>query len=238
MRSNQLALERYNTDKIANGYLNQYDPILQYLVDRPVKLLEIGVHKGGSLLLWRDYFPKGTIVGIDLKLPDGFAGEDRIHMFLGSQDDTCFLSKVANETAPEGFDVIIDDASHIGTTTRVAFWHLFDHHLKPSGLYVIEDWGTGYWDDWPDGKVFQPRSRFWSAILSMSEKLKLASPRWHNHSYGMVGLIKELIDEQGAADLTRKRWSGTPSRQSRFDSMLIMPSIVFVKKRESSRATC
>jgi hypothetical protein len=23
-------------------------------------------------------------------------------------------------------------------------------------LYVIEDWGTGYWDDWPDGKMVDP----------------------------------------------------------------------------------
>jgi spermidine synthase len=54
---------------------------------------------------------------------------------------------VARKTAPEGFDIIIDDASHFGDLTKIAFWHLFDNHLKPSGLYVIEDWGTGYWSD-------------------------------------------------------------------------------------------
>src|SRR5438309_8699047 len=54
----------------------------------------------------------------------------------------------SGETAPEGFDVIIDDCSHIGELTRISFWHLFEHHLKPGGLYVIEDWSTGYWDSW------------------------------------------------------------------------------------------
>jgi len=62
-----------------------------------------------------------------------------------------FLSEVACKTAPEGFDIIIDDASHLGKLTKIAFWHLFETHLKGGGFYVIEDWGTGYWSDWPDG---------------------------------------------------------------------------------------
>jgi hypothetical protein len=230
MRSKELVLESYNTDKIVNGYLERYDPILQHLVDREVKLLEIGVHKGGSLLLWRDYFPKGTIVGIDLKLPDGFS-EERIDAFRGNQADTAFLSEVANKIAPDGFDIIIDDASHIGTLTKATFWHLFDNHLKNSGLYVIEDWGTGYWDDWDDGLTYRPRSRLRSHLWCGLRKLGLAKVPWHNHSYGMVGFVKELVDEQGAADLTSARLTGTAMRASKFERMVITPSIMFVTKR-------
>lgn len=237
MRSKQLALDRYDTDKISNNYLERYDPILEPWVDKKIKLLEIGVQKGGSLLLWRDYFHLGTIAGIDIRIPKNDALGERIHVFKGNQGDTKFLTKVADEIAPEGFDIIIDDGSHIGALTRRAFWHLFDNHLKSSGLYVIEDWGTGYWDDWPDGKAFKPGKRVfssaWSAILSklnVARKipLEIRSP---NHSYGMVGFIKELVDEQGAADLTRKRLQGEPVRQSKFDSMIITSSIVFIKKR-------
>jgi hypothetical protein len=47
----------------------------------------------------------------------------------------------------------------------------------------------------------------------------------------MVGFIKELVDEQGAADLTRASLVGTPARASKFESMTITPSIVFIKKR-------
>jgi hypothetical protein len=232
MRSNELPLERYNTDKIANRYLERYDPILQPLVDQEIKLLEIGVHAGGSLLLWRDYFPKATIVGVDLKLPDGLSNENRIQVFRGSQDDTTFLSEVARKTAPAGFDIIIDDASHIGALTKVSFWHLFDNHLKPSGLYVIEDWGTGYWDDWPDGSAFRPKPVSRSIWLRVLRRLKLI-PRaaWPNHSHGMVGFVKELVDEQGAADLTQARLTGTPVRVSKFERMVITPSIVFITKR-------
>jgi len=247
MRSTQLALHRYDTDKIPSRYLEYYDPILQPWVDKQVELLEIGVDRGGSLLLWRDYFPLGTIVGIDIKLPKGFTPGERIQVFEGNQTDCRFLSEVANRMAPRGFDIIIDDASHIGELTRIAFWHLFDNHLKPGGLYAIEDWGTGYWDDWPDGRsvslrrsavsILKRRLLSWLGVIATKRRLKIPSSifhfsktPFHCHSYGMVGFVKELVDEQGAADLTRARLDKTPKRQSRFESVLITPSIVFVKK--------
>jgi len=53
-----------------------------------------------------------------------------------------------------------------------------------------------------------------------------------SHSFGMVGFIKELVDEQGAADLARTNWSVPPSRKSKFESMLITPFIVLIKKQQ------
>lgn len=232
MRSKQLNLQQYDTDKINHRYLEWYDPFLQSLVDQEIKLLELGIYKGGSLRLWRDYFPKATIVGIDLNPPKDFNDAARIQMFRGSQDDVGLLTEVARETAPDGFDVIIDDASHLAQLTKTSFWHLFTHHLKPSGLYVIEDWGTGYWDDWPDGKSYQPPSdsqSLWAKMLK-SSKHPGKDPR-PSHNYGMVGLVKELIDEQGAADLSRGRGDGQAQRTSRFDSVTVTQSIVFIKKR-------
>src|SRR4051812_25124623 len=77
VRSKDLALEKYDTDKITNRYLEWYDPHLVNLVDREVRLLEIGVKNGGSLLLWRDYLPKSTVAGIDLRLPTALPKDDR-----------------------------------------------------------------------------------------------------------------------------------------------------------------
>ena len=126
--------------------------------------------------------------------------------------------------------------------TRIAFWHLFDNHLKPGGLYVIEDWGTGYWEDWPDGlslnleenAIWQWKARpLW---MKIANKLGLKTPPISLktpvpcHSYGMVGFIKQLVDEQAASDVTRQMKNGTAKRQSKFKSLLITPSIVFVKK--------
>jgi hypothetical protein len=218
MRSEQLNLAAYDTDKIHHHYLEVYDPILSRWTDNEVKLLEIGVHKGGSLELWRDYFPKGTVVGIDLELPESFIPGERIQLFKGSQEDTHFLYQVAMSTAPDGFDIIIDDASHIGELTKTTFWHLFHHHLKPGGLYAIEDWGTGYFDDFPDGKRFDPKPSILDPFPS--------------HSHGMVGFIKELVDEQCAGSIALGR--NEEFRLSNFKSLLITEGVVIITKTAPS----
>ena len=223
-RSTQLSLEQYDSDKISGGYLERYDPVFEPWVDKPITLLELGVYKGGSLLLWHDYFPVGQIVGIDINPPREFKANDRIRFFEGSQTDIAFLSKVAGETAPDGFDIIIDDASHVGELTKISFWHLFEKNLKPGGLYVIEDWGTGYWGHWSDGKDFnpesysRPQSQFWAKVR---RRLHLKRPM-RGHNYGMVGFIKQLIDEQGF--------------RGRFEKIMIVPAIVFIYKKESPHA--
>jgi len=238
MRSLELSLEKYDSDKINSNYLKTYDPMFQSYVTKKIDLLELGIFRGGSLLLWRDYFPLGNIVGVDIKLPEGFVPGERVQIFQGSQSDTDFLSQVSDAAAPDGFDIIIDDASHIGELTKTSFWHLFNYHLKPGGLYIIEDWGTGYWSDWPDGTSLNfdvyaqtkiKRSHFWFLVLRIAGKLGVKFPMRH-HSYGMVGLIKQLVDEQGASDVTRKKNKGKPKRSSRFESMTITQSIVFIRK--------
>jgi hypothetical protein len=218
MRSEQLNLAAYETDKIQHHYLEVYDPILSHWTDKDVKLLELGIKKGGSLKLWRDYFPRGTIAGIDLELPEGFVPGERIQLFQGSQGDTQFLSQVAASIAPGGFDIIIDDASHIGELSKTTFWHLFDHHLKPGGLYAIEDWGTGYLDDFPDGRRFDP-------------KPSILDP-FPCHSHGMVGFVKELVDEQCAGSIAFGR--GEEFRLSKFESLLFTEGVVFITKMAPS----
>jgi SAM-dependent methyltransferase len=209
-RSEELDLDRYDTDKVPNGYLRTYDRIFEPLIDRPVRVLELGVRSGGSLRLWRDYFPNGIIAGLDVEPLPSEPNGDRIRIYQGRQEDTSVLSKIAVEVAPDGFDIVIDDASHIAAPTRTGFWHLFDNHLKPGGVFAIEDWGTGYWERWPDGRA-------WRA----------GEP----HHAGMVGFIKELIDEQGAHDLTRGWYDEPWQRNSRFESILLVSSIAIVTRK-------
>jgi len=258
MRSKQLQLDRYDTDKIINRYMEEYDQVLEPWVQKEIRLLELGINKGGSLLLWRDYFQKATIVGIDLKLPKDFTPGERLYLFQGSQTDSLFLSDVAKKTALDGFDIIIDDASHIGEFTKRSFWHLFDNHLKPGGLYAIEDWGAGYLDDFPDGKsididrVFRSKFRtrlltrfsfimnkYYAKLKEYPQKIQnillipfnfLLKVPYRTHSYGIVGFVKQLIDEQGASNVTKARLTGKPVRQSKFADMLITQNIVFIRK--------
>ena len=143
-------LSLYDTDK-SELYLSRYTREFGHLFNQSVALLELGVRRGGYLQLWRDLFPVGQIAGLDLNPVDVKDSSGRIHVYQGFQQDTVVLDHLAAEVAPNGFDIVVDDASHLGEYTRDSFWHLFRHHLKPGGIYVLDDWVCAYRSDWADG---------------------------------------------------------------------------------------
>ena len=205
---------RFSTEK-GPDYYRVYEKKFASLQEKPVTLLELGVANGGSLQVWKDYFPHGTIVGLDQSPPPLHDPSRRIHLYQGLQQDIDLLDRISNECAMEGFDIIIDDASHIAAHTKTSFWHLFVHHLKPGGLYVIEDWGTGYWEYWPDGEAYTG----------------------NNHMAGMVGFIKELVDEVGSVDRISKDNPSHMAKPSRIAALEMRHGMVFVKKAELADAT-
>ena len=180
------------------AYLPVYEELLGPLRRDSFTLLELGVWKGDSLAMWRNAFPLAAIVGIDLNPPELDLGR-RVHVVAGDQSDTELFGRVRAEHAPDGFDVIIDDASHIGTLSARSLKTLYPQHLKPGGIYIIEDWGTGYLPDWPDGTA--PSATVGAELLDLSpehsEQVHLPS-----HDAGMVGLIKRLVDHTAAGTLT------------------------------------
>jgi len=205
----------FDTDKTQSpGYIENYERWFGPLRGTPVRLLELGVYRSGSLPMWRNYFPHGLIVGLDMqpnpleKMPDG------VRFYQGSQSDEILLNLLARECAPDGFDVVIDDAAHVGAIARDSFRILFKRHLKPGGIYVVEDWGTGYWDSWSDGSFYrmvpedgaaQPggstslRARLarWLGWTQPSQFPRSTDPNFAAHNFGMVGFVKELVDEVG-----------------------------------------
>lgn len=128
----------YGSDPDAD-MLEHYARHFGALVDREVRLLEIGIGNGGSLRFWADYFPLGRVVGLDVEPLDVGDAAGRIFVYRGVQQDVDLLDRIAFECAPGGFDIVIDDASHIGAFTRVSFWRLFTKHVKAGGIFVIED---------------------------------------------------------------------------------------------------
>ena len=114
--------------------------------DRPIKMLEIGVYRGGSLRMWKDYFhPDSTIVGIDIDktCKDHEIADRNVFVRIGSQADPRFLAEVNEEFGP--FDIILDDGSHKTHHQNISFGALFRPALKDGGCYMVEDVHTNYW---------------------------------------------------------------------------------------------
>lgn len=112
-------------------------------LNRPLRLLEIGVQNGGSLETWREYLPTGSrIVGIDIdpKCADlTFKGDTTV--VIADSGDPEALAAAAG---PEEFDVIIDDGSHQQTDILNGLEVLWGR-LAAGGVYIIEDLHCAYW---------------------------------------------------------------------------------------------
>jgi hypothetical protein len=61
-------------------------------------------------------------------------------------------------------DAVIDDASHLYGVTRRTFEIAFPH-LRPGGVYVIEDWG---WAHWPDSRFFVGETALSMLIMELT----------------------------------------------------------------------
>lgn len=143
---------RFGSDKwggrwYAAHYQQHFEPYRQL----PVRVLELGVGGydapdvgGESLRMWKHYFRRGLIYGLDV-FPKVGVEESRLRVVQGDQGDKSFLDSIARELGP--FDIIIDDGSHMSHHVIASFEALFPH-VKLGGLYVVEDLATAYWPSW------------------------------------------------------------------------------------------
>ncbi len=134
----------YKTDKYEHGYTKVYEKYFDNIRDQKLKILEIGIADGKSLLMWSDYFQNSTIIGIDIHKIDiqkKKLDRNNIKVHQGSQSDEKFIDEIISEYG--SFDVIIDDGSHLKKDVIKSF-HLLFPHLNDDGLYVVEDIQTSY----------------------------------------------------------------------------------------------
>jgi len=120
----------------------------------PVRVLEIGVHKGGSLQIWRKYFgPQATIYGVDIEESCRAFDDADAKVRIGSQADPDFLRSVVAEMG--GLDVVVDDGSHVAEHQRASFETLLPL-LSEGAVYICEDLQASYWDVYHNGGYQRP----------------------------------------------------------------------------------
>jgi hypothetical protein len=117
---------------------------------RPVRILEIGIYRGGSLDMWNWYFgDQVTLVGADIDEDARTASDPRHVVVIGDQTDPEFLRRVAAEHGP--FDIIIDDGGHEMEQQIVTADTLFPL-LADGGVLLVEDTHTSYWESYQGGR--------------------------------------------------------------------------------------
>jgi len=140
--------KKHKADKLdsdlAMHFLEVYEWYFSPIREEKMDVLEIGVHHGGSLKMWEEYFPNSSISGIDIdKKCKGYEG-GRVKVFIGDQANREFLKTMGE------FNIIIDDGGHTMVQQQASFWELW-WHIKVGGYYVMEDLETSYWPQFDGG---------------------------------------------------------------------------------------
>ncbi|MDK9703227.1 MAG: class I SAM-dependent methyltransferase [Sulfuritalea sp.] len=163
----------------------------------PKSILEIGVYKGESTKVFSRRFPDAHIVAVDLKLADiDFSGCENVRYLQCDQTDEARLRAICEEHFANGLDLVIEDASHIGHLSKLTFDIVFPH-VRSGGLYIVEDWGSGYWETWPDGGRFTD--------CKVPGNTARIAKTIRSHDSGMVGFVKSLVDYTATGDIASDR---------------------------------
>lgn len=153
-------------------------------------LLLMGLCRGSSAAALAEFFPAAQIFGVDIDLTPfnlsdfhtrlGLAksAADRIHAFRGD-------SKLPAGT-PGGLplelgqvDIAIDDTDHAAATIIGSFKNVFFRHLRPGGLYVIEDAEVSF-------RVLQP-------FFARLQQAAMFRAPWADHRPGGPGLFNKRL---------------------------------------------
>lgn len=109
---------------------NYYEPTFNQYRSMAKQVLEIGINRGHSINMWKEYFYNASIIGVDIL--DRGAICPSCTLIYGDATEEKTFENIYN------IDIIIDDGSHKLEHQLKSFEILFPK-LKEGGIYVIED---------------------------------------------------------------------------------------------------
>jgi hypothetical protein len=159
---------KHQTDKASNvhDFLRLYHRRLAHLRDSTFVMFEIGVYQGGSVKTWSEYFPRATIVGVDVNNDCRQNQQGNIQIRIGDASNPQFLFDVMKEFGRPL--VVLDDGSHRWDHQIQSLGILFPN-LIPSGIYIVEDLDTSF-----DGRLAQADYRAHSNVSTFDYLMKLS----------------------------------------------------------------
>jgi hypothetical protein len=145
--------KKYDTDKSSqrsnvtsyrhcHPYTLFYDSLFRNNRNEPLKIAELGILYGGSLMMWKEYFTNAEIYGFEFndKLIEKFKqnyNNDRITL---ATIDVKNKDSIINSfrTVNAMYDIIIEDTTHQFEDQIRVIEHIYPY-LNPGGMLIIED---------------------------------------------------------------------------------------------------
>ena len=152
-----LAKVATKTDKgpNAHNYVEVYERFIFQWKNDPIKIFEIGIAQGGSLVMWQEYFTKARIYALDI-VDDSMYDNARVKTLIGDQSKRDQLQKAIDVSGGD-IDILLDDGGHSMEQQQVSLGYLFKF-VKPGGYYILEDVHTSILALWPSGFGVEPDS--------------------------------------------------------------------------------
>jgi hypothetical protein len=139
------------TDKnTTHSYLPLYQNLLISKKDTAKNVLEVGIHRGGSIKLWNDFFPNATVYGLDINNSDSVWEEinnkEKIILYTSTDayNNDIFTTNFLDKNIK--CDFMLDDGPHTLESMK-KFIKLYSQIMTDDGILIIEDVQSWDWID-------------------------------------------------------------------------------------------
>jgi hypothetical protein len=183
--------EKIGCDKFSHGYCPTYEKYLNKFRDTPIRILEIGVLNGHSLMLWKEYFSNAEIHGIDINNcphPEGTTLHIlNMNNIEGIQE---FVEKNGK------WDIIIDDGKHSMSTQQNALTYLWKT-LKNKGVFIMEDIHSSFMLSMPYIDMFELynlKYTTYNMITNLKNKEPFVSPYMSKKTYDFISSEVDTVE--------------------------------------------
>ncbi|MFY9512156.1 MAG: class I SAM-dependent methyltransferase [Rubrivivax sp.] len=124
-------------------YFEIYDRHFEAYRGQACVYLELGVERGGSLDIMREYLGAAArIVGVDIDPACQQLEQLGHEIHIGSQSDAPFLEALGVRLG--ALDIVLDDGGHTPDQQITSFYALFPR-LRDGGVYVVESMHANLW---------------------------------------------------------------------------------------------
>jgi O-methyltransferase len=143
------------------------------------RILDIGIFKGGSVVLYDQLFHPSKLVALEHALgpidplDHYIISNDRSHVIrlcygVNQADGHQVGPILASEFPSADIDLVVNDASHLYEETRASFNLVFPY-MRSGARFVLEDWAWAHWsaDTWQHNSHFAERKALSNLLIEL-----------------------------------------------------------------------
>lgn len=187
-----------------SSYFLTYESLLEQYRNKPITFVEVGIHNGGSLFMWRNFFGENArIIGVDLNPNVKELEKYGYEIFIGNQSENSFWKKFFKDVG--NVDVLLDDGGHTYEQQIKTVINSLDY-IKDGGMIIVEDTHTSYFRNF--GYPYRYTFIKWAYKISDNinarfEKVSIKNPKFKDSIYSIEffeSIVSFKIDRTKCSD--------------------------------------